>query len=58
MYRSAKRAAFWVEYHVIWCPKYRRRMMVGLAEDWSVSTVLGASLEVLRRYAVDEKRAG
>lgn len=31
-YRSTHKAVFSVEYHVIWCPKYRRRVLGGAAE--------------------------
>lgn len=41
-YRSTRSAVFSVKYHVIWCPKYRRR-------------VLGS--EVVRRYVGNQKLA-
>ena len=31
-YRSARKAVFSVKYHVIWCPKYRRRVLGGAVE--------------------------
>lgn len=31
-YRSTRKAVFSVKYHVIWCPKYRRRVLGGAAE--------------------------
>ncbi|MCA2247516.1 IS200/IS605 family transposase [Mycobacterium intracellulare] len=31
-YRSSRKAVFSVKYHVIWCPKYRRRVLGGAAE--------------------------
>lgn len=31
-YRSTRSAVFSVKYHVIWCPKYRRRVLGGAAE--------------------------
>jgi putative transposase len=31
-YRSTRNAVFSVKYHVIWCPKYRRRVLGGAAE--------------------------
>lgn len=31
-YRSTRTAVFSVKYHVIWCPKYRRRVLGGAAE--------------------------
>jgi putative transposase len=31
-YRSTRKAVFSVKYHVIWCPKYRRRVLGGTAE--------------------------
>jgi putative transposase len=32
LYRSTRKAVFSVKYHVIWCPKYRRRVLGGAAE--------------------------
>lgn len=40
-YRSARKAVFSVKYHVIWCPKYRRR-------------VLGGAVEVRLKQIIDE----
>ena len=31
-YRSTRKAVFSVKYHVIWCPKYRRRVLGGAVE--------------------------
>lgn len=31
-YRSTSKSVFSVKYHVIWCPKYRRRVLVGHVE--------------------------
>jgi putative transposase len=31
-YRSTRKAVFSVKYHVIWCPKYRRRVLGGRVE--------------------------
>lgn len=31
-YRSTRKAVLSVTYHVIWCPKYRRRVLSGAAE--------------------------
>ena len=31
-YRSPRKAVFSVKYHVIWCPKYRRRVLGGAVE--------------------------
>lgn len=31
-YRSNKNVVFSCKYHVVWCPKYRRRLLVGAVE--------------------------
>jgi putative transposase len=32
-YRSNKNVVFSCKYHVVWCPKYRRRLLVGSVEE-------------------------
>jgi putative transposase len=32
-YRSSNRAVFSAKYHLIWCPKYRRGVLVGRVEE-------------------------
>ncbi|MGH9065760.1 MAG: IS200/IS605 family transposase [Acidimicrobiales bacterium] len=97
-YRSTKKTVCSAEYHVIWCPEYRRQVLVGRVEvrleeiiaevvgevggqvielevmpdhvhllvelpptlwspSWLVSTVGGAPLEVVRRYARNQEAA-
>jgi putative transposase len=31
-YRSTNKTAYSAKYHIIWCPKYRRRVLVGKVE--------------------------
>ncbi len=31
-YRSANKTVFSAKYHVVWCPKYRRKVLVGRVE--------------------------
>ena len=32
-YRSANKTVYSAKYHLIWCPKYRRRVLAGAAEE-------------------------
>ncbi|MBI1844120.1 MAG: IS200/IS605 family transposase [Actinobacteria bacterium] len=32
-YRSTNKTVYAAKYHIIWCPKYRRRVLVGAVED-------------------------
>ncbi len=32
-YRSSNKTAYSAKYHLIWCPKYRRRVLVGAVEE-------------------------
>ncbi len=32
-YRSTNKTVYSAKYHIIWCPKYRRRVLVGAVED-------------------------
>lgn len=68
-YRSTNCTVHSAKYHLIWCPKYRRRVLSGDVEDrlqalpglwtrsWFVSSVGGAPLEVVRRYVENQKLA-
>lgn len=32
-YRSTRNTVYACQYHIVWCPKYRRRVLVGPVED-------------------------
>ncbi|MGH9062773.1 MAG: transposase [Acidimicrobiales bacterium] len=61
-YRSANKTVYSAKYHIMWRPKYRRRVLVGRIEarwspSWLVSTVGGAPLEVVGRYVDNQELA-
>jgi REP element-mobilizing transposase RayT len=67
-YRSTNKTVYSAKYHLIWCPKYRRRVLVAAVKTWLaevigevcaelLSTVGGAPLEVVRRSVDNQKLA-
>lgn len=46
-YKSNNNIVYSCKYHVVWSPKYRRKVLISFC-----STVAGASLSVIKQYAV------
>ncbi|MGH8142344.1 MAG: IS200/IS605 family transposase [Steroidobacteraceae bacterium] len=45
-YRSTNKAVYSAKYHIIWCPKYRRRVLVGRVETRLKEILAGVVGEV------------
>jgi putative transposase len=45
-YRSSNRTVSSANYHLIWCPKYRRRVLVGAVEEGLETILAGVAGEV------------
>lgn len=45
-YKSNKNIVYSCKYHVVWCPKYRRKVLIGEVE---------AALEVIKQYIENQK---
>lgn len=67
-YRSTNKTVYSAKYHLIWCPKYRRRVLVAAVKSRLPevigevcaefpSTVGGAPFEAVRREVENQKRA-
>jgi putative transposase len=46
VYRSSNKTVYSAKYHVIWCPRYRRRVLVGPVEDRLREIIAQVVLEV------------
>ncbi|MHB1487558.1 MAG: IS200/IS605 family transposase [Acidimicrobiales bacterium] len=44
-YRSSSNVVYSAKYHLVWCPKYRRRVLVGQVETWLVEIIRGVCAE-------------
>jgi len=49
-YRSSNKTVYSAKYHLIWCPKYRRRVLISAVEE-------RLPLEVVRRDVENQKTA-
>ena len=56
-YRSTNNTEYFAKYHIIWCPKYRLRVLDGAVEDRLGQLVGGAQLDAVRRYVENQKTA-
>ena len=72
-YRSSHNVVYSSKYHLVWCPKYRRKALVGAVDarlveivrqlptlwtnSWLYSTVGGALLSAVKRYVETQKVA-
>ncbi len=67
-YRSTNKTEYFAKYHIIWCPKYRRRVLrqefpvlrrlpLLWGRSWFVSTVDVAPLDIVRQYIENQKTA-
>ena len=48
-YRSTNKTVYSAKYHIIWCPKYRRRVLVGAVEDRLNQLIVEVTGELGRR---------
>ena len=53
-YGSANNTEYFAKYHIIWCPKYRRRVLGGAGEDRLGQLVGGTQLDVVRRHVENQ----
>ncbi|MBI1845124.1 MAG: transposase [Actinobacteria bacterium] len=56
-YRSTNKTVYAAKYHIIWCPKYRRRVLVGAVEDRLNQLIVEVTGELVRRYVENQKTA-
>ncbi len=52
-YGSTNNTEYFAKYHIIWCPEYRRRVLVGADEDRLNQLIV----EVVRQYVENKKTA-
>lgn len=45
-YKSNNNIVYSCKYHVVWCPKYRRKVLVGQVKDRLKELILKAALEI------------
>ncbi|MDA8070751.1 MAG: transposase [Actinomycetota bacterium] len=48
-YRSSSNVVYSAKYHLVWCPKYRRRVLAGAVETRLVRLMKGRSSRILRQ---------
>jgi REP element-mobilizing transposase RayT len=55
-YRSNRNIVFSCKFHIVWCPKYRRSVLVdGADERLKKITVGGAPLAIVKQYIENQK---
>jgi len=57
-FNSAVHSSYGLFYHLVWAPKYRRKVRMGSlwTKDYAVNSVGGLNLDTVRQYIVTEQK--